>query len=243
MRVSLAWHNFDDLDLHVREPDGNHIYYGNKSGKLDVDMNAGSGTTREPVENVRWIRTLSDGVYRVSVHQYHRRESTDVGFTVEVESSLGLEQFRFEKGLSSSVTQQVCEITVKQGRVQKIVPDKGMTGGAISQEKWGLKTLDLIKVNSVVVSPNHWDAEVGNKHWFFILDQCRNPLPTRGFYNEFLHSRLEKHRKVFEVLGDKIKCPPVQDQLSGVGFSSTRKDKVTVVAMGPNLNKPYTIAF
>ena len=35
-----------------------HIYFGNKrgwtGGTLDVDMNAGGGTTREAVENVVW---------------------------------------------------------------------------------------------------------------------------------------------------------------------------------------------
>jgi hypothetical protein len=58
-----------------------------------------------------------------------------------------------------------------------------------------------------------------------------------------LHPRLEKHRKVFEVLGDKLKCPVAGEQLAGVGFSSTRRDKVTVIAVGPSLNKIYTIAF
>jgi hypothetical protein len=242
MRVSLAWFNTDDLDLHVIEPDGNHIYYGNKSQKLDVDMNV-SQTVRDPVENVRWVRTLHDGVYSVSVHNFRRRESADVGFAVEIESAYGLDTFRFDKALPDKQYQQVAEITVTGGNV-RIKPSAGIIAGSASQEKWGLKTLGLARVNSVVLSPNHWDDNaVGNKHWFFILDGCKNPLPTRGIYNEFLHPKLETHRKVFEVLGDKTKCPVAADQLSGIGFSSTRKDKVTVVAMGPSLNKAYTIVF
>lgn len=243
MRVSLAWSNYDDLDLHVIEPDGNHIYFGNKSGKLDVDMNAGGGHTREPVENVRWIRSLRDGLYRVFVHQYSKRESVDVGFVVELDSAFGLETFRHEKALASQKQQAVVDIMVRNGQIQ-FLPAEGVVAGSFSQEKWGIKTLDLVRVNSVVLSPNYWDGKaIGNKHWFFILDKCQNPLPTRGVYNEFLHPKLEKHRKVFEVLGDKTKCPVVPDQLSGVGFSSTRKDKVTVVATGPKLNKAYTIVF
>lgn len=247
LRVSLAWSNYDDLDLHVREPDGSHIYYANKRGRLggclDVDMNAGGGHTREPVENVRWVSRLRDGVYGVSVHQFYKRESVDVGFVVELESARGLDTFRFEKALAHRHEQPVIDITINAGQVS-VKPAPGIVAGAVSQEKWGLKTLDLVRVNSIVLSPNHWDDNaVGNKHWFFLLEGCKNPLPTRGIYNEFLHSRLDKHRKVFEVLGDKTKCPVAEDQLSGVGFSSTRNDRVTVVAIGPALNKAYTIVF
>jgi hypothetical protein len=242
MRVSLAWYNFDDLDIHVVEPDGNHIFYGNKSGKLDVDMNAGGGTSRDPVENVRWLRLHRDGTYRVFVHQYCRRESVDVGFEVELETDCGLKNFRYERTVQGEVP--VCLIRVERGRVTMIKAAPEMIEGAASLEHWGLETQQLVKVNSLVLSPNHWDDNAaGNKHWFFILDGCRNPLPTRGIYNEFLSPKLEKHRKVFEVLGDKTKCPPDAQQMSGVGFSSTRKDRVTVVATGPSLNQAYTVAF
>lgn len=243
MRISLAWFNTDDLDLHVQEPNGNYIYFGNKSNILDVDMNV-RGETREPVENMRWIKTPRDGKYQVQVHNFTRRESVDVGFVIEVESDHGLETLRFDKAVGSRAYQPVAEITVKHGVIQDMRIGAGIVRGSASQDRWGLKTLDLARVNSVVLSPNHWNGNaVGNKHWFFILDGCRNPLPARGIYNEFLPARLDKHRKVFEVLGDKMKCPVVDEQLSGVGFSSTNKDKVTVVAMGPSLNKPYTIVF
>lgn len=251
MRVSLAWSNYDDLDLHLFTPDNDHIYFAQKSGRfgrsggtLDVDMNAGGPRSREPVENVRWVRPPGDGAYRIGVHQFAKRESVDVGFVVEIESAHGLDSLTFDKALPQGQQQAVAALTVEGGRITKVQPGAGMVAGSISQEKWGLKTLDLVRVNSVVLSPNYWDDHaVGNKHWFFILEGCKNPLPTRGIYNEFLSSKLEKHRKVFEVLGDKTKCPVVSDQLSGVGFSATRQDRVTVVATGPKLNKAYTIVF
>jgi hypothetical protein len=241
LRVSLAWSNFDDLDLHCVMPSGQHVFYGNKMGILDVDMNAGGGHTREPVENMRWVG-LQNGVYRFAVQQFSKRESVDVGFTVEIESALGIETMSYSKAVTGQIP--VVDVLVNQNRVAQISPSPVVTAGSISTEKWGLRTLNLTRVNSVLLSPNHWDDNaVGNKHWFFILEGCKNPLPCRGIYNEFLHPRLEKHRKVFEVLGDKIKCPVEDSQLSGVGFSSTKSDKVTVVATGPNLNKAYTIVF
>lgn len=250
LRVSLAWNNYDDLDLHVNGPRGLHIWYGDKGnprsgrGYLDVDMNAGHGTTREPVENTRWVNMPEDGLYRISVHQYSKRESVDVGFTVEVEFEGQVHTFRHENAVPSQAKKHACDILVKNRRVHLLEPGATMIGGSLAQEKWGVYTQELVKVNSLVLSPNYWgDNATGNKHWFFILEGCKNPQPTRGIYNEFLSNSLDKHRKVFEVLGDKTKCPVADEQMSGVGFSSTRKDKVTVVAMGPSLNRTYTIVF
>jgi hypothetical protein len=249
LRVSLSWNNVDDLDLHVYEPNGNHIYFNNKGlphlneGCLDVDMNV-ANPVRNPVENIRWKKIIQDGVYSVFVHNYTRRESIDVGFTVEIESSLGINTFNFSRALPNKEHQQVVEILVKKGQVVEIISKPGIVAGIINREIWGLKTHNLVRVNSIVLSPNHWkEPGVGSKHWFFILEGCKNPNPTRGIYNEFLSPKLLEHRKVFEILGDKTKCPVVDDQLSGVGFSASRNDTVSVVAMGPKFNRAYTIAF
>jgi hypothetical protein len=243
LRVSLGWSNYDDLDLHVREPNGNVICYYNKSDKLDVDMNAGSGNTREPVENVRWVGKLKDGNYAVIVNNYNRRESINVGFTIEVESNLGINELHHTKALADRKTVNVCDIQVKGGAVVSVKPAVGIASASASREQWGVKTMSMVNVDSVVLSPNHWGEGIGAKHWFFMLEGCKNPLPTRGIYNEFLHSELDKHRKVFEVLGDKTKCQPTEDQISGVGFTIGRKDQLTVHAVGDKINKTYTINF
>lgn len=58
LRCSLSWFNYDDLDLHMIEPDGYEISFMNRGrqspnhGELDVDMNAGMGQTRKAVENI-----------------------------------------------------------------------------------------------------------------------------------------------------------------------------------------------
>jgi hypothetical protein len=251
LRVSLAWYNYDDLDLHCLEPGGNHIYYGRKENSLgqqilDVDMNAGggfnrAGHTREPVENLRWIDKPRDGVYKIFVNNYAKTENCDFGFEIEIEGN-GLKQvqsLRYTNAVSDKQNIDVAEIVVKNGEVVEIKVAKHMVGGAMSREQWGLKTLTPVPVDSIILSPNYWDMEYGNKHWFFILRGCHNPNPTRGIYNEFLRSDLEKHRKVFEILGEKTKCPAVQEQLSGVGFSSTQRARVTVMAD----KRPYAICF
>ena len=242
LRISLSWFNFDDLDLHVYEPNqkgyraamGNHIWFSSRhgwtGGQLDVDMNAGHGTARDAVENVAWTTPPPDGAYKVVVNNFAKRESVDVGFNIEIECAGKVTHFSYNKAVRSQQDIHVCTLHMKGGRIDRFEEgDSGITSSAISQEKWGLRTETYVKVNLVTLSPNYWGEEpVGNKHFLFMLEGAKNDEAARGIYNEFLHPRLEKHRKVFEVIGDKTKCPPADDQLSGLGFSSTKADDVVV---------------
>ena len=80
---------------------------------------------------------------------------------------------------------------------------------------------------------------IGNKHHFFILDKCNADEAVNGFYNEFLRNDLNEHRKVFEVLSGKMRCPVGKESLSGLGFSSTKRDSVLAKADG----RVYNILF
>lgn len=241
LRISLSWFNYDDLDLHVYEPPGrgiygamDHIFFRNRQGwtggTLDVDMNAGHGQTREAVENVVWSSSPPDGAYRIVVNNFSHRETSDPGFVIEVESSGNLSHYSYNKGVRNKQDVTVATLYVRGGVVERAeVGDPAVTAANISQEKWGLRTEQYVKVGAVMLSPNYWgDNAVGNKHTFFVIDGAKNDEPTRGFYNEFLHPRLEPHRKVFEVIGDKTKCRPTDGQLSGLGFSSTKKESFIV---------------
>lgn len=246
LRVSLAWFNLDDLDLHAIEPSKYEIYFGNRGrkspngGALDVDMNAGHGSTREAVENIVWDR-LTDGTYQVIVHNYSKRETRDPGFTLEVECNGKVMQYSCKSSPSSGASNNALNIVVKGGAIVEIKMAPGIDGRAFSQEKWGIQTETFVKVDTMMLSPNYWgDQGTGNKHYIFVLEGAKNPVPTRGIYNEFLIPELEKHRKVFEVLGNKTMCEPTDQQLSGVGFSSTRGDSVIVKV---NNGKTYNVVF
>jgi hypothetical protein len=237
LRVSLSWFNYDDLDLHIKGPTAqhnDHIYFAQKIGKsggeLDVDMNAGSGKTREAVENIVWMKKMPDGLYKVTVHNFSKRETQDPGFVIEVESAGKLLHFNFNMNAVDQAYNDVVTLHMKDGLIDRIEnTNPAISTSSISQNKWGLSTEQYIKVNAVTLSPNYWgDNAVGNKHTFFVLDGAENDEPTRGIYNEFLHSRLESHRKVFEVIGEKTKCQPTEGQLSGLGFSSTKRTNILV---------------
>jgi len=244
MRVSLSWFNFDDLDIHIYEPGNGHIYFGHKQGvtggNLDVDMNAGHGSTREPVENVVWSKPPPSGSYKVVVNNFSRRETGDPGFVVEIENDGKLSHYSYNKSVGKNI--EVATLELKLGIISGVKVGDDIATANISQEKWGLKSEQYVKVNAVTLSPNYWgENQVGNLHTFFVLEGAKSDEDARGFYNEFLHPRLEPHRKVFEVIADKTKCRPTEGQLSGLGFSSTKPDQFLVRAQQGNKRRLFNI--
>lgn len=241
LRVSLSWFNWDDLDIHCVTPSRQHIFYGNKAEILDVDMNAaGRKDSRTPVENLAF-NSIQDGEYKILINNYLKKESIDTGFSIEVEFQGAIHAFSYERALKDKENVEALSLIVQDGKLVRIHPGPLMTSGLSSTEKWGVKTETLVPVSIIMNSPNHWDGQsIGQKHWFFMLKGCKNPDPVRGIYNEFLRGDFEKHRKVFEVLGAKTKCSPSDDQISGVGFSASRNDSVTVVVNG---GRAYSISF
>lgn len=248
LRVSLAWHNNDDLDLSMNDPRGDHVYFRNRRSRtgatLDIDMNGMDGIdpNRAPVENIFFQdeSKLVDGQYVFNVNNYTLRESCDVGFEIEVEYKGQIKRFS-HSGLKHKDTVQAVVIKVRGGQVVDIMST--LESDSRSQDIWGIKTGVFQKVQLVLNSPNHWDGiQVGNKHVFFILDGCANPVGTRGFYNEYLKPELDKHRKVFEMLGGMMKVQPSNDQLSGLGFSTTQRNHVFVKVSG-SFNRTVKVVF
>lgn len=245
----LAWFNYDDLDLHMEEPGGAHIHYacyrqGSYSnslspsgGTLDVDMNAGGGGpgrgTRTPVENIFYAdkRKMKEGVYKLYVNNYRKVESVDVGFEVEFEVEGKVHTFKHPKALGDGMSVDVVQFSYSHKDGIKIL--NSLPSTETTRQVWGLNTQNFQKVKLMLLSPNHWKGRgVGNKHYFFVLDGAKNDGKVRPFFNEFLRSDLEEHRKVFEMVGAKVKTEDTGDQLSGLGFSSTQRNSVIAKVQG-----------
>jgi len=248
LRFSLAWYNGDDLDLSVIEPSGNAIYFSSKKGAsgglLDVDMNAGGPSNKtDPVENITWNRlsTMIEGNYKVIVHNYSKRSTSNVGFELELDIKGATQLIKHPDALPDG--KKVTVLHFNYSKSKGVVITKSMESTTSSKEVWGVNTNEWTKVSMIMNSPNHWDnCETGNKHVFFILDGCLNPEPARGFYNEFLNGSLVKHRKVFEVLSSKFKAEHTKEQLSGLGFSSTQRNSVVVRVKG-SFNRVLKVNF
>jgi len=71
---------------------------------------------------------------------------------------------------------------------------------------------------------------------------CINPDNPNGFFNEYLKQELAEHKRVFEVLGSKMKVEDDENQLSGLGFSSTLREQVICKVEG-NISRLLKIIF
>lgn len=119
LKINLKWNTTDDLDLHVFDPDGFEIYYGQKEhvcdgvkGQLDIDANAGSPYTRTPQENIYWEegKNAPIGRYKVQVVLYSKRDTIDmIPFTVTVYPDKGETKIFTEKvGVEKTPKDIVC---------------------------------------------------------------------------------------------------------------------------------------
>lgn len=237
----------DNVNVTVKFSDGNHIYFRNKydritHGQLDVDIiNPSSGVPA--VENIVWTdkEYIKDCIYHMFVHCYSNNGGKS-GFKAEIEINGEIYSYNYNKPLRYGETVDVADVLVKNGKIS--LGKEYIDSDSASLDFWGLKTNNFIPVKAIMYSPNYWDEQngIGNKHYFFMLDGCVNPENPNGFYNEYLKQELSKHKNVFEALGSKLSVVDADDQLSGVGFSSTIRNNIIVKVKG-NIERVMKIKF
>ncbi len=238
LRFSIQWNDLEqdknDLDAHCIEPNGYEIYYPNKTrkspnvGVLDVDII--QPTDKPAVENIVYEdrNYMHNGVYKMFVHNYNNRGGTG-GFRAEIEFDGVIHSFDYANGLRQSENIQVAEITLSNGMfsIKELIDSKLQT-----RDIWGITVNKFVLVSSICLSPNYWGKQIGNKHYMFMLKGCINPDRPNGFFNEYLNNDLYEHRNVFEALGSKMKVDDCNNQLSGLGFSSTKHNDIIVRVKG-----------
>lgn len=247
VRFSIQWNDKDgkdnsDLDAHCLEPQGgDHIYFSHKisrytGGELDIDITdpiyqckSNGGVA---VENITYPskERMKPGTYKFYVNQYSFRNSQ--GFKAEVEVNGEIHSYEYNTPVRGNV--DVAEVILDQSGNFKVVDKLPGNCATISKDVWGIKTLQFTPVSVVCYSPNYWDEQkgIGHQHLFFMLKDCINPEEPNGYYNEFLKPELEQHRRVFEALGAKAHVKDVDDQLSGVGFSLTKRNDLIIKVKG-----------
>lgn len=210
----------------------NHRNHSASGGTQDVDYTAAAPVGYVPVENITFpdLRRMKEGKYICRIHNWQFRNPTTGGGRAEIEFEGQVFEYEYPT-LKHHEWVTIAEVTLKNGRFE--IDHKIKPSGGSSVNLWGLQSNEFHKVNIALLSPNFWDGHgVGNKHYFFMLDGMKNEDAPRGFSNEFLSEALTPHRKVFEVLGGKMKLEETDNQLSGLGFSSTKRDSVVVRVTG-----------
>jgi hypothetical protein len=244
MRISLSFPDTtDDYDLHLIEPNRNQISYSNlrvkhsSSGMLDLDAQGRDGNqpAEKRVENIIYTdkASMPKGAYQVYVNNYSERGlHTAFMLEIEIDNEITVLKLKPKKSINKI---NACKIEF-DGNNFELTPCEGMEvtdSKSISKEIYGLETNQFHKVNLVCLSPNHWgDNNVGNKHYFFMLDKCKSPVSIRSFHNENLMPELAAHRKVMEVLASSNSITSTDKQLSGLGFNATVREELIVRLTG-----------
>ena len=244
LRFSIQWNEDGrdncDLDAHCIEPNRNEIYFSNcrkpslssMTGQLDVDIIHPNG--KVAVENITWSdkSKMKPGVYKFFVNQYSG--SARNGFRAEIEFNGEIHSFDYSNSMMAGQDVHVADVILDTNGEFTIKEKISGNSKISSKTVWGISTNEFTPVSVVCYSPNYFDEQdgIGHRHLFFMLNGCKNDEEPNGYYNEFLKSELEKHKRVFEALGSKCHVEYSDDQLSGVGFSMTKRAELIVKVKG-----------
>lgn len=262
-RFTHSWNEIEPnqslMDLHVFMPDcqlpanvsggpnvrGRRVGWNcrkdpQSGGSQDVDYTDAAPKNYVPVENITFpdINLMPDGEYVCMIHNWSFRGTGGRG---KAEIAFGGELYQYEyPATKNQQWVKIATVTLKNGKfsIEHHLPETNS-----SKEIYGLETKQFHKVNLVCLSPNHWgDNEVGNKHYFFMLDKCQAESDIRSYHIENFNAELAEHRKVLEPLATTIMLSPEGKQLSGLGFNATVRDEL-IVKLGGNFKRTLKIKF
>ncbi|RMD93431.1 MAG: hypothetical protein D6813_04110 [Calditrichaeota bacterium] len=123
LQVTLTWDtDGTDVDLHVIEPDGTHVFFSNLNGttaKLDVDDTDGFGPENIFVE----AGNAASGTYEIFIVYYSGDVETNATITIKLFKDTNREQtFNFTRTLQNANTDlgiNVANVTFPDGTVQE----------------------------------------------------------------------------------------------------------------------------
>ncbi len=165
VQFSLAWKSFNDLDLHVIAPSGEHISWRHREsrcrGVLDVDMNV-QPATESPVENIRWLaRSAPMGRYTVIVHQFRRHTgpaADEFQLLVNMGKRSRLVEGRVRRGSSISVHRfQHIRSNLSEQRQKELSEEL-----TALQEREELRASELLESALVMVQGTERDEKMRN---------------------------------------------------------------------------------
>lgn len=251
-RFSIRWNNKEewdknDLDAHCLEPNGRVIYYGDKrdfdtGGWLDVDIiNPEEGVPA--VENIQFKdkSKMTPGDYYLRVNQFTYRGG-DGGFEAEIEFDGKIFEFSYPHKVNQDEFIEVACLTVDADHNFSLKANADLLVDKTSVVMWNVKMNEFIPVRLMSYSPNYWgDNQVGNQHVFFMLQDCISEDTPNAWFNEYLNNELNENKQVMEALGHEARVEVTDNQLSGMGFSVTKRNKITVKTIENAEEKIYNI--
>lgn len=235
-RASLIWNqnglDASDLDLWVKGADTigfSTMYRKDRGvnfvsphgGQLDLDNTSPNG--KLAVENIYYRHQgVLDGSYQVLVDPYHLR---NFQHALECEVYIDGSSYRYRMEKAG----KVATVVFKNGNFVSIQHHATLAEETIeSREMYGLLSGEFHPTSLVCTSPNHWGKGVGDKHYFFILADCKANSDLKTFHPDQLNSELQAHRKVLDVLAHTTMIKAEGPQLSGLGFNATMRDNVVL---------------
>ena len=249
LRFSIQWNTGDwdknDLDAHCTEPDDNEIYFNRmKSSKtggwLDVDI-IDPEKNKPAVENIQFKdrSKMTPGEYLFRVHQFTYRGGDD-GFNAEIEFDGRIINFNYPFKLNQKEYVDVAKVLLNDDNEFEL--ESLLDNKSSNRTQWNVTYNTFIPVSLICYSPNYWSTNnIGNKHVFFMLKDCVNEGKARPWFNEYLSNELLEHKRVTEALSSVTKVEETENQLSGVGFSLTQRNTITLKVKSENIERTFNV--